>query len=202
MDTQEERRIIERALAQLGSTPSPSLSPELDQLFLRHEPMLRSLCRRMVRDPQRADELVQEAQLIAYTRLGELREGTRLSTWVFGIARKLCLNETRKAKETLDDDGIFEAEDPAARPLSQLLREEREALIREAAAAVLEPLEQEAIHLLLVEGLSYEQIDQLLGLEGSGARGLLQRCRRKLSREVLARLEKMGHGRSFLDSRG
>jgi RNA polymerase sigma factor (sigma-70 family) len=82
--------------------------------------------------------------------------------------------------------------------LSRLRERERRELLRVAAAAVLDPREQEAVQLRYVDGLSQDSITALLGLEGSGARGLLQRCRRKLGQELRRRLDAMGHGPSFV----
>ena len=61
--------------------------------------------------------------------------------------------------------------------------------------------EQEAVYLRYVEGMPQDAITEMLGLEGSGARGLLQRCRRKLGRELRDQLEQMGHGTSFIRTR-
>lgn len=202
LDPAETYRIIQRALEQSGNAPTPSLSLELDALFTQHQPMILSLCKRLAADPQRAEELAQEAQLVAYAKLGEFEEGRRFSTWVYGIARNLCLNARRKQSDYLAEDGILEGLDEARPVLSNLMRQEREALVREAAQAVLDPVEQEAVHLRYVEGLSQEQITEILALHtATGARGLLQRCRRRLQSEIERRLAEMGHGRSFLDSK-
>lgn len=187
----------ERAVRDAGLDPSPSLAAELDRLFDAHRDRVRRLCLRLTGDPQRADELVQETLLVAWRRLPEFHGGARFSTWIYGIARNLCLNAVRKRSELLTEDGVVEANDPAADALRRLQRGERERLVREAAAA-LDPQEQEAVHLRYVLGLPLDRIDELLGLRGSGARGLLQRCRRKLGREVARRLAELGHGRSFL----
>ena len=64
-------------------------------------------------------------------------------------------------------------------------RSEREALFRRISAATLEPVEQEVVYLRYVEQLPQDTITTLLDLKGaSGARGLLQRCRRKLTRAL------------------
>lgn len=194
-------RIVQRALEQHGQAASPSLSIELDELFAEHRQMVLTLCRKMLGDDERALEVAQEAQLVAYTKLADFEPGTRFSTFVYGIARNLCRNARRKRADLLAEDGLIDPGDPSRPVLSGMLREEREALIRDAAAAVLEPLEQEAVHLRYVEGLSQQQITEILGLDGTGGRGLLQRCRRKLGREVRRRLEDMGHGASFLHSK-
>ena len=99
----------------------------------------------------------------------------------------------------LVDDGVLDAEDPASSVMASLRRHEREELMRAASVAVLTEQEQEAVHLRYVEGMSQQRITEVLRLDAkTGARGLLQRCRRKLERELRRRLELMGHGSSFI----
>ena len=188
----------EKAQRQAGRR-SPSHSADLERLFAAHRDRIRALCLRMTGDPARAEELVQEALEVAYARLPEFHGGARFGTWIYGIARNLCLNAIRKKGEFLAEDGILEATDPAGGVWRGMRREERGALIR-AATQTLDAEEQEAAHLRYVEGLGIARIDDILGLSGSGARAVLQRARRKLRAEILARLEEAGHGRSFLDS--
>ena len=58
---------------------------------------------------------------------------------------------------------------------------------------------QEAVALRYVEHLPVDEITSLLGLtDKSGARGVLQRCKRKLKRELSRRLAELGHGTSFV----
>lgn len=190
----------ERALREAHGERSPSHHADLERLFAAHRDRLRALCIRMTGDPARADELVQETLLVAYRRLPEFHGGARFGTWIYGIARNLCLNAVRKKADLLTEDGVLEAEAPEGGVWRGLRRMERAELLRAAMEASLDATEQEAAHLRYVEHLPLERIDSILGLKGSGARAVLQRCRRKLRAEVRARLEAAGHGQSFLDS--
>lgn len=135
--------------------------------------------------------------MVAYERLPNYQGNARFGTWIYSITRNLCMNAVRKRSEMLSEDGVLEAGSSELDILSQLQREEREELIN-AATANLDPIEQEAIYLRYVEGLPQQQISEILDLPGTGARGLLQRCRRKLRRELLQRLDNLGHGLSFV----
>lgn len=191
---ESEARIIERA----AQTWSPSVAEELDRLFDAHRSGVERVCRRMTGNAARAEELTQEALLTAWRRLPELQDPSRFGPWVYGIARNLCLNAVRKRSEVLVEDGVVEGEDHTS-TLKLLQKQEREQLLRDAAAN-LDAQEQEAVHMRYVLGLPLERIDALLGLTGSGARGLLQRCKRKLKRDLRARLGEMGHGSSLFRS--
>ncbi len=179
---------------------SPSLAADLDQLLDAHRGRLRALAGRLTTDPAAADDLVQDTLTVAYRRLPELQDPAGLAPWLFGIARNLARNRRRKRTDELTDDGVLDATSATADALRQLHRDQRAALITEAAAAALDAVEQEAVHLRYVEGVSLDQIDALLGLTGSGARAVLQRSRRKLRRELEARLTAMGRGPSWFRS--
>lgn len=175
------------------------LQGEVDELFTQHQGRVYAACLRFVRSPEQAKELAQDVLLTAFVKLPEFRGESEFSTWLYGIARNRCMNAIRKRSESLTDDGIFETTDLELSVVSQMRREERRALIIKAAAAVLDPHEQEAVYLRYAEGLSQDQITQVLEISGSsGARGLLQRCRRKLKVELARQLDAMGHGTSFV----
>lgn len=201
MNAEEVTRLVHtlRLVLAGDAVPDAALHLALEELFALHAPAVRGACRRMQRDPALAEDLAQEALLLAWQKLPEFRGESSFSTWLWGITRNLCLNAARKRRDTLTEDGVLDPGDPQAGALSEMQREEREELLRGASEAVLTPLEQEAVYLRYVEMLSQETITEVLGIqEASGARGVLQRCRRKLERELRRRLEELGHGSSFV----
>ncbi len=197
----EDARIIQAVVAAMNGTApaNPDLVGQLDHLFSLHQPRIFRLCLRMVGDPERANELAQDAMLTAYRKLPDFRGDAAFGTWIYGIAKHLCLNAIRRRAEVLSVDGVIEVNDRTHGALRQLREKERETLVTEAARAVLDPLEQEAVFLRYVEGMPQDRITEVLELKDkSGARGLLQRCRRKLQRELRERLVLLGHGSSFV----
>jgi len=201
LDAAAEQRILERVrLVAGGEAPAEgSFVGDVERLFAAHQDRVYAICYRFVRDPERANELAQETLLTAWRKLPEFRGDSRFGTWLYGIARGLCFNAVRRKQDLLSSDGVIETESPEQGALHKLRRREREELLRAAAAAVLDPQEQEAVHLRYVEHLPQARITDLLGLdEASGARGVLQRCRRKLQRELRQRLAELGHGTSFV----
>jgi RNA polymerase sigma-70 factor (ECF subfamily) len=147
--------IIQAVVAAMNGTApvDPEVLDQLDALFAQHQLRLYHLCHRMVGDAERAEELAQDAMLTAYRKLPEFRGDSRFGTWIYSIAKHLCLNAIRRRTEVLSEDGVIEVGDSAFGALYQLRQQEREALVTEAASAVLDPLEQEAVYLRYVEGL-------------------------------------------------
>lgn len=195
-------RAVQRAVAaRRGEGPATdSVIADIDRVFEGMSRRTFEVTRRLVADEQLARELAQEALLIAWERLGELQDERAFGSWLFSIARHLSWNRVRRKGELLTDDGVLEAGDPALDALSQMAKTEREEVLMAAARRVLDPVEQEAVYLRYVEGLSQEEITVILRLESAtGGRGLLQRCRRKLERELRQELARLGHRSTFFD---
>ncbi len=184
-----------------GGGDAESAIGRVNALFAAQQDFVYAVCMKFVGEPERARELAQDTLLVAWGKLEQYDGRCRFSTWLYGIARNLSFNAIRRHGELLTADGVLEEGEAGTTVLLGLLQEERESLLTAAAAAVLSPIEQEAIHLRYVENLPQDRITELLALQQStGARGLLQRCRRKLDRELRRRLAEMGRGSSFIRS--
>lgn len=202
-DDRLNRAIASFAAARRGDELPPDRVAEalavLDAELARHQDAVYAMCQRIVGDPQRAKELAQDAMLEAFRKLHGFRGDSSFRTWLLGIARFKAMRAVSKRRDLLSEEGFLEVSDETRPVLAQLRQHEREQLIREASLAVLDEVEQEAVHLRYVEGLGQDEITRILQLTGaSGARGLLVRCRRKLKGELERRLAAMGHGVSFL----
>lgn len=182
---------------------APALEPDAQILFEKLHKRVFAYCRSVSATREQAEDLTQQTMEVAFRNLPAYRGEARIYQWAIGIARNLRRNAQRRLTELLAADGVLEATDPAMTTLQQLRHEERIRIVREAAAR-LEPVEQEAVELRYAMELSQQRITEVLELTNpSGARGLLQTCRRKLSRELERLLTQHGHGPSLLrDSSG
>ena len=135
--------------------------------------------------------------MVAYQRLSDFEPRARFSTWIFSIANNVCRRALQKKREYLSEDGVLDPTEDAFDVFRALEQAERDQLLEEAMAAVLDAEEREAVQLRYIQYLSQDDITRVLGLSGTGARALLQRCRRKLRAELLRRLEDLGRGTSL-----
>jgi len=147
-------------------------------------------CHRYVRDPERALELAQEVLLRAYRSMASFEGRSRFGSWLFAIARNRCLNEIAAPRLLRDDDVELDTlpstDGSPERNLEELQDEEQ---IRRLLETALDEQEREALWLRCFERLPVEEITVVMGLDNAtGARGLLQRARRKL-RAALERRE-------------
>src|SRR5207244_13610405 len=59
-------------------------------LLDRHGPLVRGVCRRVVRDDHLADDVFQAVFLVLARKAGTLRRGDLLANWLFGVALRLA----------------------------------------------------------------------------------------------------------------
>jgi RNA polymerase sigma-70 factor, ECF subfamily len=179
LDGVSDEELVRRANAAPGSGESNRCSGEL---MLRHQDRLYHWCYRSVRDHERAMDLVQDVMLLAHRALPGFEGRAKFSSWLFMIARNRCLREVRRPG-LLRDEEADPDEQPAATagPETHFEQRESEALLIEIAREHLEPREREALWLRCFEGVSVDEITEMLNIrEPSGARAILQSARRKL----------------------
>ncbi|CAN5272545.1 RNA polymerase sigma factor [soil metagenome] len=139
-------------LAQQGSRQA------FGELVRRHGSPVRVLLRRMGADPAAADDVGQDAFLIAYERIGEFRGEGGFCPWVRRIAARLYIKRWRKGArlEPLDEEDL-EAE--AARPDHS----SDQRIDLEAALAGLSAPERVCVSLCYGAGLTHVEAAEALG---------------------------------------
>ena len=164
-----------------GTSPGSEGIFESDQAALvALIPRLRRYARALSGDRQRADDLVQDTLERAIAKWSLWRPGTDLRAWMFTIMHNVFVNHARRsAREATPTDPALLAEleladGSVADSLVQLNGIER-------ALARL-PEEQRAVLLLVsLEGLSYDQIAETLGVPAGTVMSRLSRGRARLA---------------------
>lgn len=201
MSSDSVTRVVEK-LRQ--GPPTPSVRVDADKILRRSEPIVRQVVLGRIRTPpERVEELVQETLEVVWRRFPAYEDqGRPFEAWVRGIARNVCANARRRRTELLTDDGVLESTDPELDALSALRAHERAHVLTEAIAASLEGVEQDVLYHRYVHGLSRTQIAELVGLgDADEVRVILQRAGRRVKSELARRLQALGHGASFLQTR-
>ncbi len=181
MTVEEEQALIRRV--QSGDAAA------FEPLLTAYEKGVYNLCLRMVKNPADAEDLAQESFLKAYRGLGAYRAESRFSLWLYRIASNLCLDFLRQQKrrptaplQTEDEDGEErETEIPDERYQPERLLEQK--LTQESLRRGLDALPPEFRQVLLLrelQGLSYEEIGAVTGLESGTVKSRIFRARKKL----------------------
>lgn len=161
---------------------------------------------RLSRNPQDAEDLVQETYLNAFRSLDRFEEGTNLRAWLFRILNNAFISQYRRRKRrpsnSLDDVSDFYLYDHLVEGGIAPAQEnpEREVLNRigdEAVLAALEalPVEFRQVELLAdVEGFSYREIADILSIPIGTVMSRLYRARRRLQQVLWREAEQAGYG--------
>lgn len=136
----------------------------LGALYQRHARAIYNFARRLLADPSRAEDVLQETFLRIYRDRAVFRPGAPFTTWAFTIARNLCVDILRSGQRTSEvfADPLPEAADPRPSSLDQLERRERKALLRRALRA-LSLEDREVLVLSRYHGLKYREIAAIVG---------------------------------------
>ena len=141
---------------------------------------------RMLGNRAEAEEIAQETFLRAHRALGEFRGEARLGTWLYAIASRLCLNRLASGDRRhprADDDALDRVPTSVADAATTLERSELEAALHQAIAAL--PEDRRIVVVLRdLEGLTYEEIAEVLGLELGTVRSRLHRARLELKAKL------------------
>ncbi len=164
------------------------------RLVERHQRRAFLLALGLVRDENDARELVQEAFLRVYRGLGAFQGGSSFFTWFYRIVTNLAIDHIRRSghrNAELDEDTAGPAQGAlpmvsridGADPMDVLRRREIAARI-EAAIDALPPIHRGVILMREVEGMSYDEIAEVMGVSKGTIMSRLFHARQKLQRAL------------------
>ncbi len=159
-----------------------------DALFRRWSaPLLRYL-ERMTRDAAVAEELLQEAFLRVHRARERYEPQAKFSTWLYQIATNLALNELRRPRRrdphrSLDAENAPELPQQAPRT-DDVVHARRVGDALEAELASLPENQRAALWLSAVEGLSYAEVAEALGVTAKAVKALVHRARVTLAEKL------------------
>ncbi len=148
-----------------------------------HRDAVYAYIHRIVGSAEDAEDLAQEAFVVAYRKLGSFDRRRPFRPWVLRIARNLAVSALRRRRpvvsmETLADDGAVPACD-APGPAEVAARNQRDRDLH-AALGRLSPPDREVLHLHYFEEMSLADIATVTGRSTNAAKVALHRARRRL----------------------
>ena len=181
MTREQEAQIVRRVLE--GDVNA------FEDLVTEHEKGVYAIAQRMTGNAEDAADMAQETFIKAYNSLSSFRGDSKFSVWLYRIATNVCLDflRSRSRKPTVslsveDDDGEETQMDIADESQSPEQLLER-GLTRDAVRRGLKSLSPEYRQILLlreIQGLSYEEISDVLSLEVGTVKSRIFRARKRL----------------------
>lgn len=159
-------------------------------LVVRYQARVHAMVLGMVRDAEEAKDIVQNAFIKAYQNLDSFRTESSFYTWIYRIAMNLAIDHCRKGKRrktssfdeavaSRDDDGELLLTHHADSPHKALARKQLQARIFRAMDELTEE-QREVVLLREVEGLSYKEIADSMGIPEGTVMSRLFYARKKL----------------------
>ena len=151
---------------------------------------------RTLRDETEAEDLAQNVFLQVYKSRARYERTAKFSTWLFTIARNLCLNEIRRRSrhpaESLEETHAEHEDQPRQQyedkkvflPTGKSVARRTGAKKSRRRSAELPENQRTAILLCRQDELSYEEIAEILGCSLSATKSLIHRGRETLKEKL------------------
>jgi len=164
-----------------------------ESIVLAYQDRVYTYALRMTGNPDDALDISQEAFLRVYRALPKFRGGSKFSTWLYRIVSNLCIDFSRRSKNTAvlplvreNDSGEETAIDiPDAASNPEAIVEQAE--LERAVQTGLDRLSAEHREIFIlreISGMSYEEIAELLSLPVGTVKSRLNRAKEGLAKAV------------------
>jgi len=164
-------------------------------LLLPLQRPLEVYCRRLLRNPSDAEDVLQLAVTEAFAHFDRYAEGTNFRAWMFRFVTLEAFNRNRKRQPTLL--GEFSGDVPAP-PLNELPEDALETLIEDSGSVIehfegeivralgqLTPSERAVLLLRAIGEFSYQELHEVLSIPLGSVMGYLSRARQKMRQSLL-----------------
>lgn len=149
-----------------------------EELVHRWYPHIFRYCRSRSRSIETAEDLTQDTFLRLFSALPDYREEGKFRAYIFLIANRLCIDESRKTPlHPLED------EERLASPCDEIHQMEDRDEIRSLLDA-LPPMQREAVILRFGERLTYQEIAEATGCNMRAAQGRVKCALKNMQKEI------------------
>lgn len=171
-----------------------------NELMTQYERKMYSICYRMCQNHEDAQDCLQEAMLRVYRAISGFKGQSSFSTWLYRVTMNSCLDELRKRKnkQSTSLDNLLESgwspSDESDTPEHHAVASEKKRALHQAISELPEDM-RSAIVLRDIEGFSYEEIADSLGINVGTIKSRISRGREKLREKIRKRPELFDSGR-------
>ncbi len=182
---QTRRMVLEqtdRSVAERENTPAQSTPHEL---FERHKDRIYSIALRYSGDATAAQDIAQETFLKLFANMRNFRGDSTFETWLFRLVVNACFDYRRKTKRLAPlMAGVLDLLScPAANALDEVMKAEMSGQVK-SAVDTLPPEQRMVVVLRYTEGLSYDQIAEVMGCSAGTIASRLNRVHKVLERRL------------------
>lgn len=148
-------------------------------LMARHLPSLRVIALRIVGDEHAANDCVQDAVVRMWQNLGTFRGHSQFTTWAYRVVTNVALDHVRRPQHEQPVEQLPEVTEHLDPERHTVGRDELDRL--GVALAGLTSEQRASLVLTELDGLSHEEVAEILGTTASGVRNRIYRARLRLA---------------------
>jgi RNA polymerase sigma-70 factor (ECF subfamily) len=137
--------------------------PPLTEVYDRHVAMVWRTLRALGVDEAALDDAVQDVFIVVHRRLADFEGRSALSTWIYGIARRVASQYRRRRRVDGDPTRLAREVEPGPSPRDAAERRQAARLVMELLAE-LDPEKREVFVLMELEQLAAPVVAELVGV--------------------------------------
>lgn len=149
-----------------------------DAALIAARPRLMAFARSLVKRVDLAQDLVQETIAKALQKSDQFEPGSNITAWLFTILRNECFSRARRSgREVADVDGILASLVPT--PAAQIASYDLQVLFGRMERLSFE--QRASLELVALDGMTYEEVADILGIPAGTVKSQVSRARSMLS---------------------
>jgi RNA polymerase sigma-70 factor, ECF subfamily len=150
-----------------------------------HKGLLVKVVRSFAEGPADQEDLFQEVLLQVWLSLPNFRENSKPTTWLYRVALNTALAWKRREKKRRRWQSLLPDADPADQPTKSVDTEQNSQVVDQLYAAIRAlPLAKRALVVLSLDGFTYREISEVVGISEANVGVRLNRIKRELAAAV------------------
>jgi RNA polymerase sigma-70 factor (ECF subfamily) len=160
--------------------------PSLAEIYDRHVALVWRTLRALGVDEAALDDAVQDVFIVIHRRLGDFEGRSALSTWIYGIARRVASQYRRRRRDSADPALLEREAEPGPSPRDRAERAQAARLVMELLAELDED-KREVFVLMELEQLPAPVVAEMLAIPVNTAYSRLRLARQRFEAALARR---------------
>lgn len=156
-----------------------------ESLIVKYESKIYNLCFYLLKNKEDALDASQEVCIKIYRAINKFKGDSKFSTWIYRITYNTCLDYIKKRKDELSFDEIISTENGIESKTEGIIESRELKLELKRCILKLNNDFKSVIILRDIEGLSYQEIAEVLSIEVGTVKSRLNRAREALKNELV-----------------
>lgn len=160
-------------------------SEAFEELLVKYESKIYNTCFYMLKNKDDAMDAAQEVCIKIYKSINRFKGESKFSTWVYRITYNTCIDYLKKRKDEISYDDVISIEIHSENRVDNIIESKELKLELKRCILNLSNDFRTIIMLRDINGLSYQEIAQILNIEVGTVKSRISRAREALKKELI-----------------